>query len=146
MALIHNPNSEHTTAPHPVLVANPHLQGTPYDRKVALIVEGGRTGFRGIVVNDAFRRSLVEARKALEAKPVSRLDVSDPIELGMIEWGPGKLEDEVNSGVWMPTTTTFEKVLASQDDLWVNLVRGIGRNVLRTSLGIKRFPKDLRAN
>ncbi len=146
MALIHNPNSEYTATPRQVLVANPHLRGTPYDRHVALIVEGGRTGFRGVVVNDAFRRSLVASQKAPEAAPKSRLDVPEPIELRVIEWAPGKLEDEIRSGVWMPTSTTFEAVLASDDELWASLVRSIGRGVLREALGIQKFPADVRTN
>ena len=146
MALAHNPNSEHTAAPRQVLVASPHLYGTAYDRKVTLIVEGGRSGFRGVVVNEAFRRSLLAARQSLQRKPQSRMDNPEPIELGVIDWAPGKLEEELRSGVWMATATTFETVLASQDDLWANLVRGIGRSVLRDSLGIKQFPKDVRGN
>ena len=146
MALIHNPNSEHTSTPRQVLVASPYLQGTPYDRKVALIVESGRIGFRGIIVNEAFRKSLLAARESLESKPPSRWSTREPIELGVIEWAPGKREDEIRSGVWMPTATTMETVLAGKDDLWANLVRGIGRSVLREALGINRFPKDVRVN
>jgi len=67
-------------------------------------------------------------------------------ELGVIEWAPGELEQEIRSGVWMPTSTTFATVLASRDNLWATLVRGIGRSVLRDSLGIIRFPKDVRLN
>ena len=146
MALIHNPNSEHTSAPRQVLVASPHLHGTAYDRKVALLVEGGRTGYKAILVNDAFRQSLVAARKSLQQNKVPRLSEPERIALGVIDWAPGKLEDEIRSGVWMPTATTFETVLASQDDLWANLVRSIGRGVLREGLGIKRFPRDVQAN
>jgi len=146
MALIHNQNSEHTSTPRQVVVASPHLYGTPYDRKVALIVEGERGGFRGIVVNEAFRRSLQLARQSIPVKPLSRLDAPKPIELGVIDWAPGKLQQEIQSGVWMPTATTFETVLAKQDELWANLVRGIGRKVLRDSLGISQFPDDVRVN
>jgi len=146
MALIHNPNSEQTSAPRQVLVASPHLHGTAYDRKVALIVEGGRAGFKGVVVNEAFRKSLLAARKSLQGKPVNRMSLPEPIVLGVIDWLPGKLEEEIRSGVWMPTATTFDAVLASQDDLWANLVRGIGRSVLRQALGITRFPQDIRVN
>ena len=46
MAITHNPNFEHTTTPHQVLVASPHLSGSAYDHKVALVVAGDRTGFR----------------------------------------------------------------------------------------------------
>ena len=146
MALTHNPNSDPTAAPREVLVASPHLVGTVYDRKVALIVEGGRQGFRGVVVNAAFRKSILAARKSLQSKPLSRLSEPEPIALGMIQWAPGKLEEEIRSGVWMPTATTMQAVLASEDDLWANLLRGIGRSVLQESLGIKHFPKDVHAN
>lgn len=146
MALTHNPNSEPAAVPRQVLVASPHLRGTAYDRKVALIVEGGRLGFHGVIVNEAFRKSVVAARKSLQAKPLSRLSLPDPVELGVIHWAPGKLEEEIRSGVWMPTATTMETVLASQDELWATLVRGIGRSVLRDGLGIKQFPKDVRVN
>jgi putative AlgH/UPF0301 family transcriptional regulator len=146
MALTHNPNSEYTSARHQVLVASPHLHGTTYDRKVALVVEGGRGGFRGVEVNKVFRQSLMAAQESLRAKPLSRLSMPKPVALSVIDWGPGELEGEIRSGVWMPTSTTFATVRASQDNLWVNLVRGIGRSVLRDSLGIKRFPKDIRVN
>lgn len=146
MSLTHNPNSEYTSTPRQVLVASPHLHGTGYDRKVALIVEGGRGGFRAVLVNEAFRKSLLAARKYLQSKPHNRLSEPERIELGMIDWAPGKLEEEIRSGVWMPTATTFATVLASQDELWANLVRGIGRSVLRDSLGIKKFPQDVRVN
>ncbi len=144
MALTHNPNSESATAPRQVLVANPHLHGTAYDRKVALLVEVGRSGSRGIVVNDAFRQTLL----AGAAEDSSRREQvqAEPIQLGMIEWGPGSLEQELRAGVWMPTATTFEAVLASQDSLWANLVRGIGRSVLRDACGFQEFPRDIRAN
>ena len=146
MALTNNPHPEQTSVPRQVLVANPHLHGTPYDRKVALIVEAGRAGYRGIVVNEAFRQSLIAARKSLQGKPHSRLDTPESIELGMIQWAPGTLEDEIRSGVWIPVATTFETMLASEDHLWATLVRGIGRTVLREALGISSFPQDVRVN
>ena len=146
MALTHHPNSGYTFSPHQVLVANPHLHGSAYDRKVALVVAGGRGGFRGIEVNRVFRQSLLAAQNLTQAKRLSRLFAPKNFELGVIDWAPGELEEEIRSGVWMPTTTTFATVLASQDNLWANLVRGIGRRVLRDALRIKRFPKDVRVN
>ena len=146
MSLTHNPFSEYTSAPQQVVVASPHLHGTVFDRKVVLVVDGNRGGHRGLVVNDAFRRSLVAARKSMQSAPQSRLSIPEPIELGVIQWGPGKLEDELRAGIWMATETTFESVLSSRDDLWANLVRGIGRRVLRESLGIEHFPDDVCLN
>jgi len=146
MALTHHTNSEYMSAPHQVLVANPHLHGSAYDRKVVLVVAGGRVGFRGIEVNRVIRQSLLAAQKLSQAKPLSRLFAPKHFELGVIEWAPGELEQEIRSGVWMPTSTTFATVLASRDNLWATLVRGIGRSVLRDSLGIIRFPKDVRLN
>jgi len=146
MAITHNPNFEHTSTPHQVLVANPHLSGTPYDHKVALVVDCGRSGFRGIEVNKVFRESLLAARESGQAKRPTRLSQLRQFELGVINWAPGELEREIRSGIWMTTSTTFATVLASRDDLWMNLVRRIGRSVLRDSLGIKRFPQDVRVN
>ena len=146
MAITHNTSFEHTSAPHQVLVASPYLSGTAYDRKVALIVDCGRNGFKGIEVNKVFRESLLAARNSMEAKPHSRLSLPKQFELGVINWVSGALEEEIRSGVWMTTSTTFATVLASQDDLWINLVRGIGRSVLQDSLGIREFPEDVRVN
>jgi putative AlgH/UPF0301 family transcriptional regulator len=146
MAITHNTNFEHTSAPQQVLVASPYLSGTAYDRKVALIVGCGRNGFKGIEVNKVFRESLLAARQSMQVKPHARFSLPKQFELGVINWVPGALEEEIRSGVWMTTSTTFAKVLASQDDLWMNLVRGIGRSVLRDSLGIRQFPEDVRVN
>jgi len=146
MAITHNPSLEYATTPHQVLVASPHLSGTAYDRKVALVVAGGRIGFRGIEVNRVFRESLLAARESMKAKPPNRLSQARQFELGVINWAPGELEEQIRTGVWMTTSTTFATVLASQDNLWVDLVRHIGRSVLRDSLGIKRFPRDVRVN
>ncbi len=146
MAITHNPKFEHTSTPRQVLVASPHLCGTAYDHKVALVVDWGRSGCRGIEVNKVFRESLLAARKSMQGQPPSRLSQPKQFELGVINWAPGELEREIRSGIWMTTSTTFATVLASRDDLWMNLVRRIGRSVLRDSLGIKRFPQDVRVN
>ena len=112
MALTHHPNSEYTYAPHQVLVANPHLHGSAYDRKVALVVAGGRGGFRGIEVNRVFRQSLLAAQNLTQAKRLSRLFAPKHFELGVIDWAPGELEEEIRSGVWMPTISMGPQRLA----------------------------------
>jgi putative AlgH/UPF0301 family transcriptional regulator len=146
MAITHNPNFEQTATPRQVLVASPHLSGTAYDRKVALVVGYGRNGFRGIEVNKVFRESLLAARKSMQEKTPNRLSPARQFQLGVINWAPGELEEELRTGVWMTTSTTFAKVLASRDGLWVDLVRRIGHSVLRDSLGIKRFPRGVSVN
>jgi len=59
----------------------------------------------------------------------------------VVRWPEGRLETEVDQGIWMVTGARFDIALGSED-LWSQLIRQIGRDVLTDGLGIQSFPAD----
>jgi putative AlgH/UPF0301 family transcriptional regulator len=124
----------------PLLVATPYLSGTPYDRKVILLVAHGRDGSQGIIVNQALRDSLRQIHDQVATNP----RIAEPVELklGVVQWAPGQLEAEMKSGVWLTIPATESRMMGEHEDLWKDLVRDVGMTVYRDVLGIRRFPRN----
>jgi putative AlgH/UPF0301 family transcriptional regulator len=122
----------------PLLVATPYLAGTAYARKVILLVEHGSNGARGVMVNDEFQDFLRRRQEAgVDSEPTDGLL---SVQVGVVKWGPGQLERELRSGVWLTTRVARDRVLEPSPDLWQGLLQEIGRTFYRSVLGMKHFP------
>lgn len=127
------------------LVATPYLQDAPYRRSVVLVMRHDEHGALGFVMDNQLRTNL----RVLEdffRKPEVRDGAAGEFPglrmfTGVVIWPAGKLEQELEQGVWMHTPARLE-VAMRYDDLWADLVRKIGRDVLREGLGIHQFPQD----
>lgn len=52
--------------------------------------------------------------------------------IGHAGWGQGKLEEEIESGLWYPLPATAERVFESDESMWPQLVRkGLGHALSR---------------
>lgn len=130
--------------PGSFLVATPFLPESPYQHSVVLVMHHNAKGALGFVIDDQLKTSLEE----LESFFSQAQDRSgDPqgrfpgirMFTAVVRWPKGRLETEVDQGIWMVTPARFDIAL-SADDLWSQLLRQIGRDVLTHSLGIRSFP------
>ena len=132
------------------LVATPFLQDSPYCKSVVLVMRHDAQGALGFVMNDRLRTSLQDLESFFSStirrggRPVSEFPGIQMFS-AIVRWGTGKLESEVDQGIWMPTRARLEVALGC-DNLWVDMLRQIGRDLLRDGLGIKSFPADPRLN
>jgi putative transcriptional regulator len=127
------------------LVATPFLGDTPYRRSVVLVVRHNDQGSLGFVVNDKLKSSLAELDTFFRSNRTGN-DSGErfpgiPLFTAVIRWGAGKLDQELEQGVWMSTPARLDRAFG-RDNLWSDLIRQIGRGVLRDGLGIKSFPSD----
>jgi putative AlgH/UPF0301 family transcriptional regulator len=105
-------------------------------------------GALGFVIDDQLKTSLVELESFFSAQNRGGQEGRFPgirMFSAIVRWPEGRLETEVEQGIWMVTPARLELALGC-DDLWENLVRQIGRDVLRDGLGIEEFPVDPRLN
>lgn len=61
---------------------------------------------------------------------------------GFAGWGPGQLEIELESGGWLVTDIDANLILSTDSELWDNLVRQIGQNILAVDDKISDTPID----
>jgi putative transcriptional regulator len=68
----------------------------------------------------------------------------DPLRLylGHAEWKPGKLEDELNQGYWMAIPASLKLIFSDDDDLWSEVVRDVGRSIVKSLPGVKEVSGD----
>ncbi|MEQ1826699.1 MAG: YqgE/AlgH family protein [Pirellula sp.] len=76
--------------------------------------------------------------KKLFVIPDARLKLFD----GFAGWGPGQLEDELETGSWLVSDIDADLVLSDDTDIWENLVRRIGQNILASDDKISDCPID----
>jgi putative AlgH/UPF0301 family transcriptional regulator len=128
------------------LVATPYLQNVPYQHSVVLVMRHDEQGALGFVMDNQLQSSL----RALEsffrgARTGVRESVGEFPGLrmftGVVLWPAGKLEEEIDQGIWMRTPARLEAAMVCEN-LWADLVRKIGRDVLHDGLGIREFPAD----
>jgi putative AlgH/UPF0301 family transcriptional regulator len=125
-----------------LLVASPHADASPYRRAVVLLMEHNEEGTAGIVLDDQFRRSLVELRGNLPQMTSDRVGKLGSIPVRLANWEPGQLEVEVNNGLWLSLPSDMEQILNDGLPKWSDLVRAVGRSVYREALGIEHFPSN----
>lgn len=144
---------EHTTdrqsIVHSFLVASPYAEGTPHARSVVFLLGFSSEGAVGVRLD----RELLDAVKQLQAglagssrQGATRLPQPVAFPVRICVWGPGTLELELRKGIWLPSPAGFEEVFGEHGDLWVDLVRQIGRSVLRDALRIPHMPPDPSVN
>jgi putative transcriptional regulator len=137
------------TRHHPsraLLVASPHLQGTPYDRQVVLLLQHSLRGSVGVLLNAQFQESLRQMRGRLAGRLRQGDQQRIAVPVGVMQWRPGQLEAEVGQGVWLSSSASFDELFGDHDDLWVDLVRHIGRSILSDALHIRHMPTDPTVN
>jgi putative transcriptional regulator len=61
---------------------------------------------------------------------------------GFAGWGPGQLESEMETGSWLVSDVDADLVLGDDPDLWENLLRRIGQNILAEDELISDCPID----
>jgi putative transcriptional regulator len=64
------------------------------------------------------------------------------IVLGAVSWEPGKLEAEVDRGVWYVVDGEPDLIFSDPDMLWESCVRHYGAESIRKLTGIEQFPPD----
>ena len=62
---------------------------------------------------------------------------------GYSGWAASQLEAELEVGSWLVAEGTEEAVFGDPIDLWKNLARRVGENILFTALGIKEAPSEV---
>jgi len=66
---------------------------------------------------------------------------------GYAGWGGGQLEVEMQVGGWLTLPATEEMIFESDPtELWKQVVRRVGSDILRDTLGIKGMPEDPSVN
>ena len=123
-------------------MASPYACNTDYKRSVVLVIRNDLRGVSGIVLDSEFHHAFTRIQQridALEAPPTEPL--AQRLKLRVVNWATEDLHAEVQQGLWLDTFALPEDLVGG-DDLWVALVRRIGRQVLHDTLGIERFPPD----
>ncbi len=124
------------------LVASPYATRLPYERSVILLVRSELRGVTGIFMDSEVREALKQLRQDTDGPeaPVAE-SVASQLKLRVVNWPTHELQAELEQGLWL-TTPALQEDLLREDDLWVELVRRVGREVLQDSLGIEEFPTD----
>jgi putative transcriptional regulator len=65
---------------------------------------------------------------------------------GFAGWGPGQLEQELETGSWLVADIDADLVLSDDPDMWENLLKRIGQNILSVDEQISDIPIDPRWN
>ena len=128
------------------LVASPHAEQR-FQRKVVLLIHHDQSGAKGILLNDDLLRSLGKLEQHLnDSNFASPRRATLPVELKvrLVRWAAGELDQEYQRGVWLRTPAAIEQLRHARGtgQLWFDLVRHIGRSVLRDSLHINEFPEN----
>lgn len=61
---------------------------------------------------------------------------------GFAGWGPGQLEQELEVGSWLVADVDVELVLSDDPEMWGNLLKRIGQNILSLDEKISDWPID----
>jgi putative AlgH/UPF0301 family transcriptional regulator len=130
--------------PH-FLVASPHIRGTAYDRQVVYLVEHNDREAVGLLLDSQCQQDLRRLRdslteSALRPRPGLSPEASLPVQV--VRWSSRKLDQELRYGVWLNGPAEFDRVFGDYDDLWLELVCGIGRSVLQEALQISELPRE----
>jgi putative transcriptional regulator len=82
------------------------------------------------------------AHKEQLLKIVSQAHRQFRLFTGYAGWAGGQLEGELEAGGWLAVQADEELVFYDQDDLWEQVVRGIGEDVLGPAIKTKHVPED----
>ena len=132
-----------------LLVASPFVRTPPYRQTVVLLTRHDVRGAGGLVLeNDLsiLAQQLTERPSAGERFPRGR-EEAFPLRIvtGLVIWGPGALDREVEQGVWLVTPGMLRGSWRGSD-LWSSLVRQVGADILRRTVGTRHFTGDSRLN
>jgi putative transcriptional regulator len=61
-------------------------------------------------------------------------------------WGAGQLEEEIRQGSWRTLPATAEHLFSTSDELWENVFRELGHDLLKSMLHMKDLPPDPTVN
>jgi putative AlgH/UPF0301 family transcriptional regulator len=141
-------NADQNSSTQHLLVTSPHVRGTPYDRRVIFLVEHNTRRSVGLVVDEAFRKSMRRLRDGsfLPDQLNQRSPAGVALPVDVVVWGPGQLKAEADRGIWLSAQVDLHELLEPHDDLWVDMVRSVGRAVLRDACGIQDFATDPTVN
>jgi putative AlgH/UPF0301 family transcriptional regulator len=121
------------------LVASPHAQGTPFARAVVLVLQQTERGALGLIIDEALcsaLKSLHQQLAELDAREGTVCRIPVDVQLGLVTWAPGQLNHELELRIWLTAPASMEALIGGRD-VWVGLVRQVGRAVLEDALQIK---------
>jgi putative transcriptional regulator len=82
------------------------------------------------------------AHKEQLLKVVSQTGRPFRLFTGYAGWAGGQLEGELEAGGWLAVQADKDLVFYDQDDLWEQVVRGIGEDVLGPAIKTRHVPED----
>jgi putative transcriptional regulator len=82
------------------------------------------------------------AHKEQLLKVVSQTGRPFRLFTGYAGWASGHLDGELEAGGWLAVQADKDLVFYDQDDLWEQVVRGIGEDVLGPAIKTKHVPED----
>lgn len=82
------------------------------------------------------------AHKEQLLKVVSQTSKPFRLFMGYAGWAGGQLEGELEAGGWLAVQADKKLVFYDQDDLWEQVVRSIGEDVLSAAVKTKHVPDD----
>lgn len=62
--------------------------------------------------------------------------------MGYSGWAGGQLEDELSAGGWLTRKANKTLVFRDAEDLWEQVTRNIGENILNKAVKVKHVPDD----
>jgi putative transcriptional regulator len=62
--------------------------------------------------------------------------------MGYAGWAGGQLEEELTAGGWLTAKANKTLVFRTADDLWEQVTRTIGENILSKAIKLKHVPED----
>ncbi len=74
----------------------------------------------------------------LFVSPKAKLKLFD----GFAGWGPGQLDEEIATGSWLIADVDADLVLSDDPEIWENLLKRIGQNILSVDEKITDSPID----
>ena len=65
---------------------------------------------------------------------------------GYSGWGEGQLETELQGGGWLICDATVDRVLGDVEELWSDVIRQIGQEILGPNVDPRHIPEDPNLN
>jgi putative transcriptional regulator len=91
---------------------------------------------------DVVRGVYFTADKEKILKVVSQSKKPFRVFVGYAGWAGGQLEGEMHAGGWLSADATSDLVFYQGDDLWEQVIRTIGDEIIGTAIKVKHVPQD----
>ncbi len=125
-------------ADQPVDNTAPVFFGGPVDGPLMMLQRRTDEAGRRLIEVATDQTQILTACQAKDDQPSSGCRVFD----GYSGWGPGQLDDELQSGGWLLWDIQPEQVFQDPEDLWKIAIRQIGRDILSGGIDPSKMPED----